>query len=446
MIIAATIARLAPMNHNSVELSEPRIDRVLAWATIITGALIPLVWLPLTAGLSEPLVDGYIFPKTLFLRLSTVILVGLLLIKFIRYRRIGFKADLLSLLFIGFLLTTVISYFFALDRRLALFGVPISAEGLVTYLNYALLFFIAKSLGTPANIVRLIKAVAVSTGLTALMAIVQIKFGVFPGPAEPGLLMMGPVGNAVTMAGFLALAVPLLLIFGLRKDLTGPWLYIVAGSSTAAVAALLMTDTIVAQIAVALTFSLALLGRVRAGHKTAARRLVAVLLFATIIAIIPSRGSPTSLDPHSFQAHSISVAERTQIWKQTRAMTARYLVTGAGLDNYGVALEKEVLRVKDFIPAQKPFSFWLEMLIATGIVGLIFFLSFYLFLLLSLARIRKLGSIDTTIVFALLAALSSYFIFLSFFFSTTNTGPLFFITAGLSAGLVASQKNDPTKV
>lgn len=414
------------------------------WLLVLGLALLPLLWLRGETTGRDMVALTYIFPKVLWLRLVSVGLATLIGIDILRKRRLHIHADRLTQLILIFGVTLILAAVNSLDRERALYGNPISAEGLFTYLNYIFLFLVARAYAGPLLADRALRALLVSTGFLTFLVLVQLKTGWWAGPAEPGRPTMAAMGNGALLAGYLTLLLPLFSSGLAFRYFLGAWRYIGYLAVSLAIAVLILTQgpIVLAINAIFLAVVFAWAAK-ETGPRTPLMTALTVALLASIFIRMPVASQPDVKIPEGPPpAHLITLQDRQKINTQTLLLVPKHLFRGAGLDNYETALVKELPESAQSVPASKPFNQYLDLLISAGVFALCVYLLFWFAWAANIwGAIRKSGPRDGAVLRGILLSITGYLIFLGFFFSSINTGPVSFALAGLGAGLAGFSGN-----
>ena len=186
----------------------PATDPIARW--ILRGAafLLPLAFLP-------NLVDEFVLPKLLLVRLVLVALTISLLVRWVAEGRVTWRRTPLDLPLLAFSASAALSTIFAVNRNVALFGTYDRWEGLLTIVTYALLFWLAVQLISGEADARGVSwSLLLSGYFIGAAAILQSAFGLLGGGYfREGT--NGPIRADVTLANpdflgiFLAMLIPI---------------------------------------------------------------------------------------------------------------------------------------------------------------------------------------------------------------------------------------------
>ena len=186
----------------------PATDPVARW--ILRGAafLLPLAFLP-------NLVDEFVLPKLLLVRLVLVALTISLLVRWVAEGRVTWRRTRLDLPLLAFIASAALSTIFAVNRNVALFGTYDRWEGVLTIVTYALLFWLTVQLISGEADARGVSwSLLLSGYFIGAAAILQSAFGLLGGGYfREGT--NGPIRADVTLANpdflgiFLAMLIPI---------------------------------------------------------------------------------------------------------------------------------------------------------------------------------------------------------------------------------------------
>jgi len=186
----------------------PATNPIARW--ILRGAafLLPLAFLP-------NLVDEFVLPKLLLVRLVLVALTISLLVRWVAEGRVTWRRTRLDLPLLAFIASAALSTIFAVNRNVALFGTYDRWEGVLTIVTYALLFWLTVQLISGEADARGVSwSLLLSGYFIGAAAILQSAFGLLGGGYfREGT--NGPIRADVTLANpdflgiFLAMLIPI---------------------------------------------------------------------------------------------------------------------------------------------------------------------------------------------------------------------------------------------
>jgi putative inorganic carbon (HCO3(-)) transporter len=308
----------------------------------------------------------------------------LLIARVVAERRLVIKRTPLELPIAAFLASAALSTVLATNVNVAIFGVYSRYDGLLTFLTYAALFWLAvQTLEGPRDAAALLKTMLAGAYLVAAIAIVQSVAASLPEPSVwlrltdvvkgDVVRAYGTLGQWNVLGGFLAMSWPLAL-------------WELGAARTAAGRILAANVVLVIGIALLLTFSRsswagALIGTaaVVAGNRSwRDRRVVAAGLVtaagvgALAIGLAASGGSQfeqalvgragTAFQPASWEA-------RPFYWSDALKLIASRPIVGYGPDNFGLVIP----RFYSFHyqePVDKAHAETLQIAATQGVIGL----------------------------------------------------------------------------
>lgn len=428
----------------------------MTWAAIILVAAVPLFFWPRPLSTIYPLVYIYLIPKVVLLR------IGVLVIQYAALALLAAHAgfaivdkrylpkvswvDLSLAAFVGLLWLSAQN---SLDKNHALYGSTYWLEGFFTYLNYAVLFFVARVFGGAKSFMSLARVLIVTTILISLYGIVEIYHPALQDFTNVGFIGRSgsTVGNAVIFGAYLVMPLSLIGALLVQKELKGIW----AGLSLAALGlgavALTFTFSRGAWLAMAPVIGVlawtAWRGKLRPNPKWAmACGAVAVLAVLTVMA---GPRTPETLAARAFSAFNPSepsAQARTDAWRQAARVIKKYPLWGTGFDNF-VAGSATVMPRDKLIEIDKPHNFGLELMATAGLPAFLAYLLFVgLIFYAALKMVLRKGPGHQVALAGILAA-ASHLIALFFLFSSINSAPLFYVILGLMAAAAAEAQTLP---
>ena len=374
----------APVNPATVA------DSVARWTLRVAAFALPLAFLP-------NVVDEFVLPKLLLLRVVLVALTILLLLRWFSQGAITWRRTPLDLPLIAFLGAAALSTVFAINRNLAIFGSYDRWEGLLTIVSYALLFWLAvQTLSGQSDARGLTWSLLASGYCVGAVAILQSGFGVLGGGyfRDPS----GVIRADVTLAhpDFAGIFLAMLLPVALSKAVSRrPLATRVLSANIAVVIGLGLLGTFTrAAWAGAIVGVIVVLALRRGNFHVLPVAIAAVLLVAALvfsIAIVGSRPSASGGNlaqaflgrvASSTNVGSGSVASRLNTWRDLPAVIAGRPILGWGPDTFGLVypLYQSSYRFGEFF--DKPHQETLGIAAAEGILGL----GAYLWMLIAFVR------------------------------------------------------------
>ena len=150
-------------------------ESVARWTLRVAAFALPLAFLP-------NIVDEFVLPKLILLRVVLVALTILLLLRWFSQRAITWRRTPLDLPLLAFVGAAVLATLFAINRNLAIFGSYDRWEGLLTIASYALLFWLTvQTLSGHSDARGLTWSLLASGYVVGAVAILQSGFGLLGG-------------------------------------------------------------------------------------------------------------------------------------------------------------------------------------------------------------------------------------------------------------------------
>lgn len=305
--------------------------------------LLPLAFLP-------NIVDEFVLPKLLLIRLLVIILGILLLVGWSLQGAITWRRTPLDWPLLAFIGSAALSSVFAVNQFVAIFGTYDRWEGLFTIVTYALLFWLAAQFTPGEPDARgLTWSLLCSGYIVAGIAVLQSGFGLLGG----GYFAVGGAIRAdATLANpdFLGVFLAMLLPIALGKLISQRPFYtrILAANLVIVLAvALVLTYTRAAWIGASIGTVVVLSLRRGQVHLWPALAFGATLLIGVAL-IAGAKATQTGNNQvgvvNTLYARVVSIADlsagteshRLQIWRDTLPLIASRPVLGFGPDNFGV--------------------------------------------------------------------------------------------------------------
>jgi len=360
------------------------------WTLRVAAFALPLAFLP-------NIVDEFVLPKLLLLRVVLVALTILLLLRWFSQGAITWRRTQLDLPLLAFLGAAALATVFAINRNLAIFGSYDRWEGLITIVSYALLFWLTvQTLSGRSDARGLTWSLLASGYVVGAVAILQSGFSLLGGGyfRDPSGVIRADVTLAhPDFAGiFLAMLLPIAVAkLVSRRPLATRTLaanmVIVMGLG------LLVTFTRAAWIGAVIGVVVVLALRRGTFHvlpvALAAAALVAVLVLSLAVAgSRPSVGAGGLAQAFlgrvasSTDTGTGSVASRLNTWRDLPPLIAGRPILGWGPDTFGLVypLYQSTPRGGEFF--DKPHQETLGIAAAEGILGL----AAYLWMLIAFVR------------------------------------------------------------
>jgi putative inorganic carbon (HCO3(-)) transporter len=398
----------------------------------VAAFALPLAFLP-------NVVDEFILPKLLLLRVVLVALAILLLLRWFSQGAMTWRRTPLDLPLIAFVVAAAFSTVFAINRNLAIFGSYSRWEGLLTIVSYALLFWLAVQTLSGRSDTRGLTWSLLASGYCVGAAAILQSSGLLGGSsfrdAASGLIRSSVTLGHPDFAGiFLAMLLPVALAKVVSQR---PLVTRVLSANIAVVIGLGLIVTFTRAAWAGAIVGVVVVLALRRGKfhvlpvAVAAVVLVAVLaLSLTLVGTGPSAGRGDLAHAllgrvaSSTVANSGSVSSRLNTWRDLPAVIAGRPILGWGPDTFGLVypLYQSSYRGGEFF--DKPHQETLGIAAAEGILGL----GAYLWMLVAFVRAFWRGRYMAGAV-ALFGGWMAYMVAIQFDFSWIPTAIPFWLLA-----------------
>jgi O-antigen ligase len=285
--------------------------------------------------------DHYVLPKLLVAR---VLVVGLLILFLARTFVTGslpIARTPLDLPLLAFVISALLSTFFAYNENVALFGTYSRYDGLLTIVTYAALFWLAVRTLRGADDARALMRVLLASGyLVAALAIIQsVLDSTAQGTVVPAF---GTLGQQNVLGAFLALLCP--LAYRELVDADAWSTRIVALNALAILGiALVLTLSRSAWLGTALAAVIVIAGSRRPVLRPRVVAAAIVLIGLGVVGLTVGRGFQLE---QKIEARAVSVFDvnawgpRPAIWRDSVKLIVSRPVFGYGPDNFGLVFPR----------------------------------------------------------------------------------------------------------
>jgi putative inorganic carbon (HCO3(-)) transporter len=378
---------------------------------------------------------------------------------FVVVRSLAWKKNPLSLPLLMYALICVISTITSIDPHLSLKGDVLREEGLIALLSYSALVFLmgnvirSRELGT-----RLLKGLALATAILSLYGLIQY-FGYNPTAhfiykSPPGRVS-STMGNPNFLGKYLALTIPLLLVFYLQsKEITMKILF--AAGSTCAFSCLILTYSRGSWIGFCfgLLSLLFLLQRFAVAYRLKELLVLGVLFFLAMVFFNLYRPNIEGIEAPRGEgmivhralssrevSSGIGVATRLFVWKKALLLIAQRPWFGYGPETFEKAFRPYNLeyakKFNDYVRVDRIHNNYLDLAFAIGVLGLSAY--FLILLVFFLSLLRSFGE-DTDqnwrmLSIGILSGCVGYLVNDLFIFSVVSVSPTFWSLIGLALAL-----------
>jgi O-antigen ligase len=177
-------------------------DKIIDWGFLVLLLFLPLIISPWNYSV-------FALPQTVFLRLSTLLIVAAWLLKMVRAGEFAISRSPLNLPLLAFFVAAAMSVLFSPYRAVSLYGRIEEYQGFLSLANYVLISFLALNLIRKERLSVMIGALLLSTSVMALYGIFQ-HYGVdFMSLKAPDRRSWATLGNPIFLGGHLTLVLPL---------------------------------------------------------------------------------------------------------------------------------------------------------------------------------------------------------------------------------------------
>lgn len=412
------------------------------------GFLAIAIALPL--AMSRPFLvtyDSFDLAKIVLLRIFTLSILALWIANMLVSKKVRLYTSKFDPLVLGFLVLVFLSTFTAIHFPTALHGRYMRYEGLFTFLNYGILYFLALQVFTSfEKLSKLSRAIVLGGGLTAFYGVIQyMGFDPLAWTNVPfeERRSFSAFGNPDLLAGFLVILTPITIAeFFKAKSvkssaLMGTGLFL-------ALMCLLTTFTRGAWIAAAVALLVFIIIGAR-GIVSNPKKLIMVLAaFVVIFAVIAVYSASTGHDVMNLikrlqsttRITDGSAGMRIETWKAGLKMTESSPLLGLGPDTFrlGSGLHQtlkfvEIAQGKTL--ADNAHNYVIQLASGVGVpAGLIFLVFFVAVVVVAIRYSIKLQDDERLTYAGLISAILGYFIHLLFGLSMPGSTSIFWIIIG----------------
>lgn len=430
---------------------------------VFYGFLAIAVALPLV--MSRPLwvtFDQFDITKILFLRLLTLFTMVLWVGKMFSSKRQEVRWSKLDFMVLGFLLLVIISTFTSIHLPTAVHGKYKRYEGLLTFLNYGILYFLALQTFTNARrLSRLGTAITLAGALVAIYGVAQyMGYDPLPWAKLPfeERRAFSTFGNPDLLAGFLVILMPIVVAEFFRtkqiKDKTGRlaydgFIFICYALSLASFLFALTRGAWIGGLVALIAFVAVTAGAIRK------HPVKAILVFGVFIIAFAAVASYTAATSHGTlnlieRIQSVtkldegSAGSRLEIWKSGVQAIKAKPVFGWGPDMFRLASERyETLKYTKMTGgmtvADNAHDYVIQLASGVGIPATLILLVFFaVVIFLGAKRTLKLPEDERFVHAGLTTAVLGYCVHLLFGISISGSTSVFWILLGALVATSAS--------
>ena len=440
------------MRKVEIEQTSEPTSQLSSQSYVISGSLISYILIAV-AFIQPVLVcpwtyDFYNLPKIIFLHTATLIMLSIWFYEIARDGYFVYRRTSMDLPLFLFALAIIFSTIFSVNPLISIFGQYRRFEGLPTLLNYIILFYLAfYFIKKEKQIKYLAMALVAASLLISVYGIAQYFGYEFLGVASLpfGGRIFSSLGNPVFLAAFLAMSVPITIVFfSYAKNI---WLYLfLTGTLLIEMVCLFFTYSrggwlgfLAGMVFLVIFFGKRFLQKRRVFIVLVCLSLMAVLMSTFFLGSLKENISSSEFSriASSFALKEGTVGTRLSIWGSTVKMIADRPILGYGPELFRTIFPQ--YRSLDFIRIEgektmpdRAHNDFLHMAAGTGLLGLAFYLwtliAFFLSTKILLKKIR--GSDAYPLFVGLLAACVGYIVQIQFEPSMVGVAPLFWLFMG----------------
>lgn len=306
--------------------------------------------------------DGYEFPKILFFERWVELLILLVVIDFFLSKRVWKLNFFLVIMLLIFFLWNLVTSWLGIDFSRSLLGIYWRWQGLITLLHYSLLAAVVLILKPPVKKVAKVLVASASMECLYLLGLIFAKWAwdipiyLYLGRA------VGTFGNPNYLAGFLAICLPFCFYTRHRIIRTISFGVLLGGiilsASRGTILSVLLAGIIVAIVYLFIS-----------NYKKLAFSLGLLLIISSLVAAVFIK-----LDVNKFNP----LESRERIYVRGLLAWVAKPILGYGLENYELAVSKVdypgKVRPEYEVKTDKAHNEILEILLSSGVVGLIIWL------------------------------------------------------------------------
>ncbi len=432
---------LSERTNDSEPLSAgTRLETWLYFGLLALVIALPLVMTPYLSA------DAFDIAKLTALRLISLGIVGVWTFRVAIHKECSIRWSKLDVLLLLFLVLITASTIFSLQPALSVLGKYRRYEGLLTFINYAAIYFLAlQSFRSFERIRALSRSLSLVGGVVSIYGLAQFMgFDpiAWPGQQFESWRSFSTFGNPDMLGGFLVLAFPAALASYLdAKSTRDSVLYGVAG--TLITACLLTSYTRGAWLGALASVVVFILVAGRSAflnpRKFAVIAAVFIVTFGGIAFYSGTRTGNTNLLERissTSQVSEGSAGSRLEIWKAALHATEERPLLGFGPDTFNLLSQRHetvryVKMVQGNSTADNAHNYFLQLAATVGIPAAICFVVFiFAALFYSRITIRYYDESKKRVYAGLSAAAAGYIVYLAFGLSIIGSTPILWLIIG----------------
>ncbi|MFH1859599.1 MAG: O-antigen ligase family protein [bacterium] len=454
---------------------------------VIEGSLMSLIFF--VPWWVDTRLSGIMLGKLAMMQVFTLICLIGLLIKAILSKRLNLYHTILDLPLCLFLIITILSTVLSVCPYISLWGAYYRYEGLISCVNYIILFYIAANCLDKGAILRILGTAILAGAVVSLYGLLQSLHIDLVGWQDYGTSrVISTFGNSVYFGAYVATVFPLALAGYLMQEekKTGrensrkskvesqhkppllsvvyrilPWL--------SGIACLLILSGIFAAntrgaflgfLASCVIFGILIRKRLNQSMRTKLILLIAGMVCVSLYFILNPEVSPLKRFAQTFSTQEKNIAgkespklaggaaSRIFMWRDALGIIKDYPIFGTGPETFGMVYSKyrslDLIRNEggEYGRPDRVHNDIIDMAITKGLLGVLTYLWFlFVVAIVCLKIIREMPTgKESILVIAILSGGLGYFIQNQFCFWILPSTALFFIMTGCLSGLVPSRQ------
>ncbi|MEW6621035.1 MAG: tetratricopeptide repeat protein [bacterium] len=376
----------------------------------------------------------YDLSKVVILSFLSLVMFYICLLRIALQRQIEFSYNPLFSPIIAFLLISIISTLFSYSPLLSLIGIYRRYNGLITTINYVVLFFLVVNFISQVD--RLVKTIIFAGTVAAIYGIFQ-HFGIDPLFVSLGFgkgRVTSSFGNPVFLSAYLIMVFPLALSLYLdRKD---KWLTTI--SLCLLYTCLLMAKTRASFLGLFVAlFLFGVLDVKRILQNKVKVIILGIILIGITLIFGIGKGSMIERVIATTKMPSLGVKEeRFKLWEGAMGIIRKHPLIGVGQESMSLVFQQYapirlVVAYKGArITADKSHNEFLDVVVEKGIIGLVIYLWLLITFIIMACKIIK-DKQSKSIAIGILSAWTGYLTQALFNLSMISITHLFFILMGM---------------
>lgn len=447
------------INHRPSDRKGPTCfycDRLIFGSLLVLATLYPLVVNPFYAPI-------FTMFKLLILRLITLVMISAWLVKAVKKGTFTFTSHPLNFSILAFIGIAALSTIFSINPLVSFFGEYARWEGLLTLINYGLIYLVAQSWAAEPREIRYL-AFGLAAGALIVSALGLAEhfianpvlryatttcgggFGALA-PGSATVRSFSTFGNAAFLGGYLTLVFPVTLSLLLLSKHTWKTLFFLLPVNAAVFGCWLFTLARAAWLGVFAGILLIIFlswPKLRPGRPLLLYAVVAMMIVILAVLLVPTRTKMNARDLIGRFASIVDFSSgsgagnRLEMWKHTLPIIAEHPLLGTGPDTYKIAFTKykpSYWNISYKHPQlDKAHNELFQLGVTLGVLGAISFVWIVLlYLWTAWSRLAKSKESEfKPLAIGLAAGVLGYFVNLQFVFSHLSVSPLFWLFLGLT--------------